>query len=141
MFGEVVSDGQKPDWRVYFLVGSVLIIDTIFFKISFSGPWDSSSFTLGVIGLIGLTMLYVSWYRFTFKRQGLVPWLDLWKNPKISAQKELFISFLFLILAFIIGKEGFFFPEPTALIFSLVGLLMLIQSVYVLLSVSILSDN
>ena len=86
-------------------------------------------------------MLYVSWYRFTFKRQGLVPWLDLWKDPKTSAQKELFISFLFLILAFIIGKEGFFFPEPTALIFSLVGLLMLIQSVYVLLSVSILSDN
>jgi hypothetical protein len=141
VFGKVVSDGKKPDWQIYFLVGSLLIIDTVFLKISFSGPWNSSSFSLGVIGLIGLTMLYISWYRFTFKRKGLVPWLDLWTEPKISAQKELFVSFFFLFLAFIIGKYSFFFPQPTALIFSLVGLLMLIQSVYVLLSVGILSDD
>ena len=76
-----------------------------------------------------------------FQKAGVSALARSLEESKISAQKELFISFLFLILAFIIGKEGFFFPEPTALIFSLVGLLMLIQSVYVLLSVSILSDN
>ena len=109
MFGKVVSDAAAPNWKIYFLLGTILIMDAIFFKISFSGPWESTSFTLGVIGLIGLTMFYISWYRFTFKRKGLVPWLDLWTEPKISAQKELFVSFLFLFLAFIIGKYSFFF--------------------------------
>jgi hypothetical protein len=86
-------------------------------------------------------MFYISWYRFTFKRKGLVPWLDLWANPKIAASKELFFSFLFLLLAYLLGINRLFFPEPTALIFSLIGLLMLIQSAYVLLSITILSDN
>jgi hypothetical protein len=141
MFGKVVSDAAAPNWKIYFLLGTILIMDAIFFKISFSGPWESASFTLGVIGLIGLTMFYISWYRFTFKRKGLVPWLDLWVNPKTAASKELFFSFLFLFLAYLLGINRLFFPEPTALIFSLIGLLMLIQSAYVLLSITILSDN
>jgi|TARA_B100001996_G_C18655889_1_gene591162 hypothetical protein len=132
---------KPPDWRVYFFFGSTLLINTIFIKISFSWPWDSSSFTLGVMGLIGLTMLYISWYRFTFKRNGLVPWLDLWKNPTDSVKKEFLAAISFLILAYILGEKKMFFPEPTALILSLIGLLMLIQSLYVFLSIGILSDD
>ncbi|MDE0953061.1 MAG: hypothetical protein OR994_00135 [Candidatus Poseidoniales archaeon] len=136
-----MSEGRAPVWRIYFYVGVTLILNTIFFKISISGPWNSSSFSLGVIGLIGLTLIYVSWYRFTFKRKGLVPWLDLWKDPKNSAIQELIIASLFLIFAYFLGADKMFFPTPAALIFSLIGLLMLIQSVYVLLSISILSDD
>ena len=141
MLGLVVSEGEGPDLRTYFSLGSILILNTIFLKISFQGPWESHSFTLGVSGLVGLTLIYVSWYRFIFKRRGLVPWLDLWQNPKSAAQKELFVSFIFVLLAYVLGIDRLFFPEPTSLILSLIGLLMMIQSLYVLLSVSVLSDN
>jgi len=136
-----MSEVEAPDWQPYFLAGGVLLMNTIFFKISASGPWESSSFTLGVTGLIGLTFVYVSWYRFTFRRKGLVPWLDLWLEPKISAQKELIVAALFLILAYLLGTNDLSLPVPTSLILSLIGLLMLIQSVYVLLSITILSDD
>ena len=93
------------------------------------------------MGLIGLTMLYISWYRFTFKRRGLVPWMDLWKNPETSSKKLLLFSIFILILSYVLGKNQLFFPDPTSLIFSLIALLTLIQATYVYLSVTILSDD
>ena len=132
---------MPPEWRNYFFLGLVLLLNTIFIKISFSWPWDSESFTLGVMGLIGLTMLYISWYRFTFKRRGLVPWMDLWKNPETSSKKLLLFSIFTLILSYFLGKNQLFFPDPTSLILSLIALLTLIQATYVYLSVTILSDD
>tara|TARA_B110000467_G_scaffold15246_1_gene13212 strand:+ start:1892 stop:2302 length:411 start_codon:yes stop_codon:yes gene_type:complete len=136
-----MEEGNAPSWHLFLLAGVILLFNTIFFKISVSGPWNSTSFTLGVQGLMGLMFTYISWYRFSFKRKGLVPWLDLWNEPKSSAQKELFIAILFLILAYLLGINNLSLPVPTSLILSLIGLLMLIQSVYVLLSVTILSDD
>jgi hypothetical protein len=132
---------EAPEWRQYFLAGILLLINTTFFKISAAGPWESSSFTLGVMGLMGVTFSYISWYRFTFSRKGLVPWLDLWKEPKLSAQKALLVAIFFLILAYSLGVNNLSLPAPTSLILSLIGLLILIQSVYVLLSITILSDD
>jgi len=132
---------MAPEWRNYFFLGLILLVNTIFTKISFSWPWDSESFTLGVMGLIGLTMLYISWYRFTFKRRGLVPWMDLWKNPETSSKKLLIFSMFILILSYFLGKNQLFFPDPTSLIFSLIGLLTLIQATYVYFSITILSDD
>ena len=136
-----MAEEMPPEWRNYFFLGLVLLANTIFIKISFSWPWDSESFTLGVMGLIGLTMLYISWYRFTFKRRGLVPWMDLWKNPTTSSKKLLLFSIFTLILSYFLGKNQLFFPDPTSLIFSLIALLTLIQATYVYLSVTILSDD
>ena len=136
-----MAEEMPPEWRNYFFLGLVLLLNTIFIKISFSWPWDSESFTLGVMGLIGLTMLYISWYRFTFKRRGLVPWMDLWKNPETSSKKLLLFSIFTLILSYFLGKNQVFFPDPTSLIFSLIALLTLIQATYVYLSVTILSDD
>ena len=136
-----MAEENPPDWRIYFFLGSMLLINTIFIRISFSWPWDSESFTLGVMGLIGLTMWYISWYRFTFKRRGLVPWLDLWINPESSSKKLFLFSFTILILSYLLGQDQLFFPDPTSLIFSLVALLTFIQATYVLLSVTILSDD
>ena len=136
-----MTEENPPDWRIYFFLGSMLLINTIFIKISFSWPWDSESFTLGVMGLIGLTMWYVSWYRFTFKRRELVPWLDLWINPESSSKKLFLFSFTILILSYLLGQDQLFFPDPTSLIFSLVALLTFIQATYVFLSVTILSDD
>lgn len=136
-----MAEEMPPKWRNYFFLGLVLLLNTIFIKISFSWPWDSESFTLGVMGLIGLTMLYISWYRFTFKRRGLVPWMDLWKNPETSSKKLLLFSIFTLILSYFLGKNQLFFPDPTSLILSLIALLTLIQATYVYLSVTILSDD
>ncbi len=136
-----MAEEMPPEWRNYFFLGLVLLVNTIFIKISFSWPWDSESFTLGVMGLIGLTILYISWYRFTFKRRGLVPWMDLWKNPETSSKKLLLFSIFTLILSYFLGKNQLFFPDPTSLIFSLIALLTLIQATYVYLSVTILSDD
>ena len=136
-----MTEEIPPEWRNYFLLGLILLVNTIFIKISFSWPWDSESFTLGVMGLIGLTMLYISWYRFTFKRRGLVPWMDLWKNPETSSKKLLLFSIFILILSYLLGKNQLFFPDPASLIFSLIALLTLIQATYVYLSVTILSDD
>ena len=136
-----MAEEMPPEWRNYFFLGLILLVNTIFIKISFSWPWDSESFTLGVMGLIGLTMLYISWYRFTFKRRGLVPWMDLWKNPGTSSKKLLLFSIFTLILSYFLGKNQLFFPDPTSLIFSLIALLTLIQATYVYLSVTILSDD
>ena len=136
-----MAEEMPPEWRNYFFLGLVLLLNTIFIKISFSWPWDSESFTLGVMGLIGLTMLYISWYRFTFKRRGLVPWMDLWKNPETSSKKLLLFSIFTLILSYLLGKNQLFFPDPTSLILSLIALLTLIQATYVYLSVTILSDD
>ena len=136
-----MAEEMPPEWRNYFFLGLVLLVNTIFIKISFSWPWDSESFTLGVMGLIGLTMLYISLYRFTFKRRGLVPWMDLWKNPETSSKKLLLFSIFTLILSYFLGKNQLFFPDPTSLIFSLIALLTLIQATYVYLSVTILSDD
>ena len=136
-----MAEEMPPKWRNHFFLGLVLLVNTIFIKISFSWPWDSESFTLGVMGLIGLTMLYISWYRFTFKRRGLVPWMDLWKNPTTSSKKLLLFSIFTLILSYFLGKNQLFFPDPTSLIFSLIALLTLIQATYVYLSVTILSDD
>ena len=132
---------NPPDWRIYFFSGAILLINTIFLKISFSWPWDSETFTLGVMGLIGLTMWYISCYRFTFKRRGLVPWLDLWKNPASSAKKLFLFSSLIFIISYLLGKNQLFFPDPTSLIISLIALLTFIQAAYVFLSVTILSDD
>ena len=136
-----MAEEMPPEWRNYFFLGLILLLNTIFIKISFSWPWDSESFTLGVMGLIGLTMLYISWYRFTFKRRGLVPWMDLWKNPETSSKKLFLFSIFILILSYFLGENQLFFPDPASLIFSLIALLTLIQATYVYLSVTILSDD
>ena len=136
-----MAEQKAPDWRTYFFLGAILLINTIFIKFSFSWPWGSESFTLGLFGLIGLTMWYISWYRFTFKRRGLVPWLDLWKKPKDSSKKLFLFSFFILMMSYFLGRDQLFFPDPTSLIFSLIALLTFIQATYVFLSVTILSDD
>ena len=100
---------KPPEWRIYFFLSSIFLINTIFIKFSFSWPWDSESFTLGAMGLTGLIMLYISWYRFTFKRRGLVPWLDLWENPQSSSKKLFLFSLIILILSYLLGRDQLFF--------------------------------
>ena len=140
--GDTMQDVNGPEWRPLAIVGIILLINTTFIQLSTPGPWNSDSFTLGALGSVALVLLYVSWYRFTFKRKGLIPWIDLWNEPATSAKKELISSLVVLSLAWAAGNHmQDLLPRPTGLVLSLVGFLMLSQSIYVLLSVGPLAED
>jgi len=136
-----MSKGSEPEWRYHLFIGLTLLTNSIFFQIAPDGPWTDKSFTLGILGLLGGLLCYMGWYRLTFKRKGLIPWLDLWTDPSQSAKKEILFAFIILFLAWFCGNYlQNQIPEPTGLILSLVGLMMLLQSSYVLLSIGPLKE-
>jgi len=131
-----------PEWRAHAGIGIILLLDTLILKLAPTGPWDSESFSLGVIGLTGLTLLYVAWYRLTFQRKGLVPWMDLWKDPERSSRSVIAAGMAIIAAAWLAGnvvEETV--PKPAGLILTLVGLLVLLNGIYVYLSVGALSDT
>ncbi|MBO97051.1 MAG: hypothetical protein CMA78_03840 [Euryarchaeota archaeon] len=137
-----MEEASGPEWRIHGLVGAALLINVVFLKISIDGPWDSETFTLGLIGSVSIALFYVSWYRLTFRRRGLIPWVDLWKEPSSSAKKVLLSSLIVLSMAWLSGNHlQQILPTPTGLVLSLIGFLMLTQSAYVLMSIGPLSDD
>ena len=131
-----------PEWRAHAGIGIILLLDTLILKLAPTGPWDSESFSLGIIGLTGLTLLYVAWYRLTFQRKGLVPWMDLWKDPKRSSRSVIATGLALIAAAWLAGnvvEENV--PKPAGLILTLMGLLVLLNGIYVYLSVGALSDT
>ena len=130
-----------PEWRAHAGIGIILLLDTLILKLAPTGPWGSESFSLGIIGLTGLTLLYVAWYRLTFQRKGLVPWMDLWKDPERSSRSVIAAGMAIIAAAWLAGnvvEEAV--PKPAGLILTLVGLLVLLNGIYVYLSVGALSD-
>ena len=81
--------GEDIEWRGFALIGIFCVVQT-FFDIAPEGPWDSRSFTRGVIGLVGIGCLYVSWFRFTFEQKGLIPTIKIWKTPEKQFSTGLF---------------------------------------------------
>ena len=130
-----------PEWRAHAGIGIILLLDTLILNLAPTGPWNSESFSLGIIGLTGLTLLYVAWYRLTFQRKGLVPWMDLWKDPERSSRSVIAAGMAIIAAAWLAGnvvEEAV--PKPAGLILTLVGLLVLLNGIYVYLSVGALSD-
>ena len=131
-----------PEWRAHAGIGIILLLDTLILKLAPTGPWESESFSLGVIGLTGLTLLYVAWYRLTFQRKGLVPWMDLWKDPERSSRNVIAAGMAIIAVAWLAGNVvEWMVPKPAGLILTLVGLLVLLNGIYVYLSVGALSDT
>ena len=136
-----MASHAAPEWKAHAGVGSILLLNTLTLKLAPAGPWNSESFTLGVIGLTGLTLLYIAWYRLTFQRKGLVPWMDLWQNPKDSSRSVIATGLALIAAAWLAGNPlQEFLPKPAGLILILVGLLALLNGIYVHLSVGTLSD-
>ena len=131
-----------PEWKVQATIGSILLLNTLTLKLAPAGPWGAESFTLGLFGLTGLTLLYMAWYRLTFKRKGLVPWMDLWEEPGNSSRSVIAVGLAIIAAAWLAGnvvEEAL--PKPTGLILTLVGLLAILNGAYVYLSVGALSDS
>ncbi|MDP6986103.1 MAG: hypothetical protein QGH38_02655 [Candidatus Thalassarchaeaceae archaeon] len=137
----MTQDGE-PEWRVMAAISSLLILNALFIGFAPSGPWDDKSFSRGIIGLVGASMGYVAWYRATFRRSGLIPWLDLWEEPRRAAKIELGAAILLLACSWVAGNQlQPHLPDPTGLLISLVAMLMILQSLYVLLSLGPLKEN
>jgi len=137
-----MAEQNAPEWRAHAAVGALLLLDTLTLGYAPAGPWDAASFSLGVIGLTGMVLLYVAWYRFTFKRRGLIPWLDLWQDPAGSSKKAIIAGVATIALAWVLGnplQEQM--PDPSGLILTLIGLLMLLNGIYVKLSIGPLADS
>ena len=130
-FGSSVGSDTSANGTAPAIIGSLLLLNTMILGISFSGPWDSESFTLGIIGMTGLGFWYVSWYRFTFNRKGLIPWLDNWDNPEQSSKQVLAVGVFTIVLSWAAGNPlQEYLPDPTGLVLLLIGLLISLSGIY-----------
>ncbi len=122
---------EPIDVRFEVLAGLILLLNTLPFGIGFEGPWGDIGFTRGIGGLIGSYFLYRAWYARTFGFHGLIPALHHWKNPRRSTSRLILLGVGTLMLAWLIGNPfQDWFAEPTALVLTLYGLLMMLLATY-----------
>ena len=128
--------GEDIEWRSFTLVGIFCVVQT-FLDLAPEGPWDSRSFTRGVIGLIGIGCLYVSWFRFTFERKGLIPTIRIWKKPEKNWLYVLIFRIICYAFVFSINQLEMdkYFPKTTGMIVLLIGSLSILNAIYVWLVV------
>ena len=122
----------KQEAKIFGIVGFLLVAQT-FLDLAPAGPWDSRSFSRGVLGLSGLVLVYVSWFRFTFDRKGIAPVVTLWENPKSTSTTVIVFGLICLVFTkFIVNSSvGDTFPQPSGLIITLIGLLAISNGAYV----------
>ena len=99
--------GAKTEWRVFAAIGAILVAIT-FTDLSPEGPWNDSTFTSGSLGLIGLMLLYLAWFRLTFETNGVVPTMDLWKDPEGASTTVIGVGLVILGIAYAVGRIDLF---------------------------------
>ena len=126
-----------PEWRWYTLAGLLMVAQTMF-DIAPEGPWNAPSFTRGIGGLVGLCCLYVGWFRFTFKSNGIIPSINRWENPQQSWIKVLIFSLMCFVIVGVLqlNEVEKQLPETAGMIILLIGCLAMLNSIYVGLVVS-----
>tara|TARA_B100001175_G_scaffold118029_1_gene100266 strand:+ start:2888 stop:3364 length:477 start_codon:yes stop_codon:yes gene_type:complete len=140
--GSIVGNETEVNGVTPAIIGSILLLNTMILGFSVPGPWDSESFTLGIIGMTGLGFWYVAWYRFTFKRKGLIPWLDNWNNPEQSSKQILAVGLFTIALSWAAGNPlQEYIPAPTGLVLLLIGLLISLSGIYSILALGPLADS
>ena len=75
----------------------------------------------------------MAWFRLTFEKKGVVPTLDLWRDPAKTSLTVMGVGIVTLGIAYAVGRIDFF-PEPAGLILSLIGLLVTTNGFYVWMS-------
>lgn len=122
------------------ILGLVIMVDVLVIGWAPEGPWNDDSFSLGVLGMIGVFALYLSWYRWKFKRKGVVPWLRLWKDVRGSGTKVAIVGVVVMLATWSLYASSSF-PPAGGLILNLIGALMILQGTYAILSSGYLSDS
>lgn len=117
----------------------VLLIALFYAHPGYPGPWNDGAFTDGLLGIFGLGCLYIAWFRYKFRRNGLVPRVNEIRNPLHSIKYTLSCATLICIFSIIYGGSNIL-PGSSGLVLFLISLLMYVQAAYVFLSLGPLSD-
>jgi hypothetical protein len=122
---------ERKDTLGLFAVGSLLIAQ-VFTDLAPEGPWASASFSRGAIGLLGMVLIYLAWFKHTFGEFGVAPTVNRWSTPETSWLKVVVFGLACMVLTRgvrLFGNDVF--PEPTGLLLALIGVLALMNGVYV----------
>ena len=126
-----VDPFESIDVRIEVLIGTLLILNTLPLGFGFAGPWEDAGFTRGIGGLIGCYLFYRAWFATTFGFHGMIPALHLWSDPSRSTSQLTLIGVATLGCGWVIGNPlAPLFAEPTGLIITLFGCLMLLVAGY-----------
>ena len=130
---------EDAAWVGMGIFGLIIMIDVLIIGWAPNGPWNDDSFSLGVLGMIGVASLYLSWYRWRFKQNGVVPWLRLWKDVRSGGMKVTIVGLMVMLGTWFLYASGPF-PPAGGLILNLIGALMVLQGAYAILTSGYLSD-
>ncbi len=123
---------MESNRKVILLVGGLVFLSFSFFEFLPAGPWLDASFSRGLSGLIGLSLLYFSWFEHVFNEFGVVPTIDKWKHPMSTWKTVACAGIGILGLSWISGNTavGDSLPEPAAMLLTLIGLLVTYAGFY-----------
>ena len=111
---------------------SLVFLSLAFFEFLPAGPWLDASFSRGMSGLLGLALMYLSWYEHTFGVLGVVPSIERWKNPQSTWKIVVGVGFGLIGLSWVSGKTSVrdTLPEPSGILLLLIGLLVTYTGLY-----------
>lgn len=110
----------------------LVFLSLAFFEFLPAGPWLDASFSRGMSGLLGLALIYLSWYEYTFGVLGVVPSIERWKNPQSTWKIVVGVGLGFIGLSWVSGKTSArdTLPEPSGILLLLIGLLVTYTGLY-----------
>jgi hypothetical protein len=115
------------------LAAGVLLILQAFTDLTPGGPWDSASFTRGVLGLVGMVLVYLAWFKHTFGIFGVAPTVNRWSTPETTWLRVVAFGLGCLVVtrAARLFDSGGVVPEPAGLLITLVGVMAIMNGLYV----------
>ena len=113
----------------------VVLLALAFFEFLPAGPWLDASFSRGISGLLGMSLLYLSWYEHVFNEFGVIPSIEKWRNPQSTWSKTVAIGIACIALSWLSGQSFAkeVLPEPSGILLMLVGLLVTYTGLYAFL--------
>ena len=114
------------------LASGLIFVSFAFFDFLPAGPWLDASFSRGMSGLLGLSLIYLSWFEYIFDGFGVVPSINRWKQPESTWKTVTLSGIGILALSWISGNTMFgdALPEPSGMILILIGLLVTYSGLY-----------
>ena len=126
---------MEPIRKVILFFTGLVFFALAFIEVLPAGPWLDASFSRGMSGLLGLSLIYLSWYEHVFNTFGVVPSIQMWERPESTWKIVAGIGFAVLGLAWISGNTaiGDTLPEPSGILLMLIGLLITYTGFYAFL--------
>jgi len=114
------------------LASGLIFVSFAFFDFLPAGPWLDASFSRGMSGLLGLSLIYLSWFEYIFDGFGVVPSINRWKQPESTWKTVTLSGIGILALSWISGNTMFgdALQEPSGMILMLIGLLVTYSGLY-----------